>query len=48
MRVTLVLRSAAFPGCKVLIDHMCTPTSGMIWENGDVLDLATYPGVHMK
>ena len=31
---------AAFPGCKVLIDHMCNPKSGMIWEYGDVLDLA--------
>ena len=39
---------AAFPGCKVLIDHMCNPKSGMIWEYGDVLDLAKYPGVYMK
>ena len=39
---------AAFPGCKVLIDHMCNPKSGMIWENGNVLDLAKYPNVHMK
>ncbi len=39
---------AAFPGCKVLIDHMCNPKSGMIWEYGDVLDLAKYPNVHMK
>jgi len=39
---------AAFPGCKVLIDHMCNPKSGMIWEYGDVLDLAKYPNVHIK
>jgi predicted TIM-barrel fold metal-dependent hydrolase len=39
---------AAFPGCKVLIDHMCNPKTGMIWEYGDVLDLAKYPGVYMK
>jgi predicted TIM-barrel fold metal-dependent hydrolase len=39
---------AAFPGCKVLIDHMCNPKTGMIWEYGDVLDLAKYPGVIMK
>ena len=39
---------AAFPGCKVLIDHMCNPKTGMIWEYGDVMDLAKYPGVTMK
>ena len=39
---------AAFPGCKVLIDHMCNPKSGFIWEYGDVLDLARYPNVYMK
>jgi predicted TIM-barrel fold metal-dependent hydrolase len=39
---------AAFPGCKVLIDHMCNPKSGMIWEYGDVLDLANHPNVYMK
>jgi predicted TIM-barrel fold metal-dependent hydrolase len=39
---------AAFPGCKVLIDHMCNPKTGMIWEYGDVLDLAKYPNVYMK
>ena len=39
---------AAFPGCKVLIDHMCSPKTGTIWEYGDVLDLAKYPGVTMK
>lgn len=39
---------AAFPGCKVLIDHMCNPKTGMIWEYGDVLDLARYPNVYMK
>ena len=39
---------AAFPGCKVLIDHMCNPKSGMIWEYGDVLDLAKFPNVYMK
>jgi len=39
---------AAFPGCKVLIDHMCNPKTGTIWEYGDVLDLAKYPNVYMK
>ena len=39
---------AAFPGCKVLIDHMCNPKTGMIWEYGDVLELAKYPNVYMK
>jgi predicted TIM-barrel fold metal-dependent hydrolase len=39
---------AAFPGCKVLVDHMCNPKTGMIWEYGDVLDLAKYPNVYMK
>jgi predicted TIM-barrel fold metal-dependent hydrolase len=39
---------AAFPGCKVLIDHMANPKTGMIWEYGDVLDLAKYPNVYMK
>src|SRR3954470_4981012 len=39
---------AAFPGCKVLIDHMCNPQTGMIWAYGDVLDLARYPNVYMK
>ena len=39
---------AAFPGCKVLIDHMCNPKTGMIWEYDDVLDLARYPNVYMK
>jgi predicted TIM-barrel fold metal-dependent hydrolase len=38
----------AFPGCKVLIDHMCNPKTGMIWEYGDVLDLAKLPNVYMK
>ena len=39
---------AAFPGCKVLVDHMANPKTGMIWEYGDVLDLAKYPNVYMK
>ena len=39
---------AAFPGCKVLIDHMCNPKTGMIWEYGDILDLARHPNVYMK
>jgi len=39
---------AAIPGSKVLIDHMCNPKTGMIWEYGDVLDLARYPNVYMK
>ncbi|MDB5734323.1 MAG: hypothetical protein JWN16_960 [Alphaproteobacteria bacterium] len=39
---------AAFPGCKVLIDHMANPKSGTAWEFADVLDLAKYPNVYMK
>jgi len=39
---------AAFPGCKVLIDHMANPKTGNIWEYGDVLDLAKFPNVYMK
>ncbi|HTM76791.1 MAG TPA: amidohydrolase family protein, partial [Devosia sp.] len=35
-------------GCKVLIDHMANPKTGMIWEYGDVLDLAKFPNVYMK
>ena len=27
---------------------MCNPKTGMIWEYGDVLDLAQYPNVYMK
>jgi predicted TIM-barrel fold metal-dependent hydrolase len=39
---------AAFPGCKVLIDHLANPKAGTPWEYADVLDLAKYPGVYMK
>ena len=39
---------AAFPGCKVLIDHLANPKVGNPWEYADVLDLAKYPGVYMK
>jgi predicted TIM-barrel fold metal-dependent hydrolase len=39
---------AAFPGCKVLIDHLANPKTGTPWEYADVLDLAKYPGVYMK
>src|SRR6202000_377310 len=27
---------------------MCNPKTGMVWEYGDVLDLAKYPNVYMK
>ncbi len=39
---------AAFPGCKVLIDHMANPKTGTSWEFSDVLELAKYPNVYMK
>jgi predicted TIM-barrel fold metal-dependent hydrolase len=39
---------AAFPGCKVLIDHLANPKVCMPWEYADVLDLARYPNVYMK
>jgi predicted TIM-barrel fold metal-dependent hydrolase len=39
---------AAFPGCRVLIDHLCEPKLGTPWEYADVLDLAKYPNVYMK
>jgi predicted TIM-barrel fold metal-dependent hydrolase len=39
---------AAFPGCKVLIDHLANPKVCMPWEYADVLDLAKYPNVYMK
>ena len=39
---------AAFPGCKVLVDHMCNPRTGTPWEYADVLDLARFPNVTMK
>jgi predicted TIM-barrel fold metal-dependent hydrolase len=39
---------AAFPGCKVLIDHLANPKTGTPWEYADVLDLAKLPNVYMK
>jgi predicted TIM-barrel fold metal-dependent hydrolase len=39
---------AAYPGCKVLIDHLANPKTGTSWEFADVLDLAKYPNVYMK
>ena len=38
----------AFPGCKVLIDHLAEPHMGTGVEFADVLDLAKYPNVYMK
>ncbi|WP_373512929.1 amidohydrolase [Persicitalea sp.] len=38
----------AFPGCKVLIDHLAEPHMGTGPEFADVLDLAKYPNVYMK
>ncbi len=38
----------AFPGCKVLIDHMCEPKLGNPVEFGNVLELAKLPNVYMK
>ncbi len=39
---------AAFPGCKVLIDHLAEQATGTPAEFADVLDLARYPNVYMK
>ncbi|HEY4077226.1 MAG TPA: amidohydrolase family protein [Rhizomicrobium sp.] len=38
----------AFPGCKVLIDHMCEPKLGNPYEYANVLELAKLPNVYMK
>lgn len=38
----------AFPGCKVLIDHLAEPHLGTAVEYADVLDLAKFPNVYMK
>lgn len=38
----------AFPGCKVLIDHMAEPKLGMPQEYANILDLAKLPNVYMK
>ena len=38
----------AFPGCKVLIDHLAEPHLGTGVEYADVLDLANFPNVFMK
>lgn len=38
----------AFPGCKVLIDHLAEPHMGTPVEFAHVLDLARLPNVYMK
>jgi predicted TIM-barrel fold metal-dependent hydrolase len=38
----------AFPGCKVLIDHLSEPLMGNPVEFADVLDLSQLPDVFMK
>jgi predicted TIM-barrel fold metal-dependent hydrolase len=38
----------AFPGCKVLIDHMGEPKQGTPYEYADMLELAKLPNVYMK
>ena len=38
----------AFPGCKVLIDHLAEPHLGSGVEFADVLELAKFPNVYMK
>ena len=38
----------AFPGCKVLIDHLSEPHLGTGVEFAHVLDLADFPNVYMK
>src|SRR5205085_943859 len=38
----------AFPGCRVLIDHLAEPHMGTPVEYADVLELASLPEVFMK
>jgi len=38
----------AFPGCKVLIDHMAEPKLGNPYEYANILELAKLPNVYMK
>lgn len=38
----------AFPGCKVLIDHMAEPKAGTAYEYANILDMAKLPNVYMK
>ena len=38
----------AFPGCKVLIDHLAEPQTGDAVEYADVLKLSELPNVYMK
>jgi len=38
----------AFPGCKVLIDHLAEPHMGTGVEFAEVLELAKFPNVYMK
>jgi len=38
----------AFPGCKVLIDHMGEPKLGNPYEYANLLELAKLPNVYMK
>ncbi len=39
---------AAYPGCKVLIDHLAEQAMGTPAEFANVLDLARFPNVYMK
>jgi predicted TIM-barrel fold metal-dependent hydrolase len=38
----------AFPGCKVLIDHLAEPHLGDAVEYADILKMADFPNVYMK
>ena len=38
----------AFPGCKVLIDHMAEPKDGTPYDYANILDLSKLPNVYMK
>ena len=38
----------AFPGCKVLIDHLAEPQTGDAVEFADILKMADLPNVYMK
>lgn len=38
----------AFPGCKVIIDHLAEPKLGNPYEYADILEMAKLPNVYMK
>jgi predicted TIM-barrel fold metal-dependent hydrolase len=42
------LAMEAFPGCKVLIDHLAEPHTGDAVQFAEVLDLSRFPNCYMK